>query len=199
MVVKSKDMIEGNEILIFDASAVYLPEEKGQAGFRIFGQQRLKRFGFNLQQNKDSQGGDVLVFNEGKTIIPFQTNSGILTLKTHQRNLSNNLRKRVEKAIESALNGDDDGDFCINASTSLLMNEANLTQVERDRLHHWRIGHRSAKNSKLNENCPVCNEGKKKIGSFKRNYEFIGNTKGPLQHYWRLYCDGYGGPRSLGD
>jgi hypothetical protein len=61
-----------------------LPEEKGQAGFRIFGQQRLKRFGFNLQQNKDSQGGDVLSFNEGKTIIPLITNSSILTLRTHE-------------------------------------------------------------------------------------------------------------------
>ncbi len=65
MVVRSKD-IEGNEILTFDASAVYLPEEKGQAGFRIFGQQRLKRFGFNLQQNKDSQECDVLVSTKEK-------------------------------------------------------------------------------------------------------------------------------------
>jgi hypothetical protein len=38
-----------------------------------------------------------------------------------------------------------------------------------------------------------------KTGTFKRNYEFCGSTRGEQKHYWRLYVDGYGGLRSMGD
>jgi hypothetical protein len=87
----------------------------------------------------------------------------------------------------------------VEIKTSLLMNEAYLTKEEAERLHHWRTGHRSQGKSTLNEDCPVCVEAKKKVGTFKRNYEFVGHTKGPVQPYWRLYCDGYGGQSSMGD
>ncbi len=53
------------------------------------------------------------------------------------------------------------------------MNEAKLSKLQLDRLHHWQIAHRSVKHSDLNDNCPVCAEGKKKTGSFKRNVEFV--------------------------
>jgi hypothetical protein len=79
------------------------------------------------------------------------------------------------------------------------MNEAYLSKEEAVRLHHWRIGHRSVGKSCLNEVCPVCVEGKKKVGSFKRNYEFQGHTVGPIIPYFRLYCDGYGGQGSMGE
>ena len=87
MVVAGKDM-EGKEVLIFDPSAVYLDEKYVEADFRIFGQQRLKAFGFNLLQQDESRGGDVLSYNNGNTIIPLLTNDGILALQTHQRKLS---------------------------------------------------------------------------------------------------------------
>jgi hypothetical protein len=45
----------------------------------------------------------------------------------------------------------------------------------------------------------VCIEGKKKTGTFKRNYEFCGSTRGEAEHYFRLYMDGYGGLHSMGD
>ncbi len=61
------------------------------------------------------------------------------------------------------------------------------------------MGHRSQGKATLNEDCPVCVEAKKKVGTYKRNYEFVGHTKGPVQPYWRLYCDGYGGQSSTGD
>ena len=61
------------------------------------------------------------------------------------------------------------------------MNEAYLTAEEAARLHHWRTAHRSQGKSKLNEDCPICVEGKKKIGTYKRNFEFMGHTKGPVR------------------
>jgi hypothetical protein len=198
MVVAGRD-IEGKEVLIFDPAAVYLDEKHVEADFRIFGQQRLKAFGFNLQQQDECRGGDVLSYNNGKTIIPLLTNAGILTLQTHKRKLSDDQSKLVEETIDGVLKGEDGLHYCIPVSTSLIMNEAYLSEVEAKRLLHWRIAHRSLGKYTPNENCPVCAEGKKKTGNFKRNYEFMGSTRGEAEHYWRLYCDGYGGQHSMGD
>ena len=95
MVVAARDS-NGSEVLIFDPSGVYLEEDSDQAEFRIFGQQRLKSFGFNLHQKKDSEGGDVLSYNDGQYIVPLQTNSGILALKTHDVALDPDQRNEVE-------------------------------------------------------------------------------------------------------
>jgi hypothetical protein len=198
MVVAGRDN-EGREILIMDPAAVYLEEDDVEADFRIFGQQRLKAFGFNLQQQDECQGGDVLVYNNGMATIPLLTNAGILALQTHQRRLTEDQLKRVEETIDNALRGEDGVNYCFSTSTTLILNEAYLSDVERERLLHWRIAHRSLGRGSLNENCPVCAEGKKKTGTFKRNYEFMGSTRGEAEHYWRLYCDGYGGQHSMGD
>jgi hypothetical protein len=198
MVVAGKDM-EGKEVLIFDPSAVYLDEKYVEADFRIFGQQRLKAFGFNLLQQDESRGGDVLSYNNGNIIIPLLTNDGILALQTHQRKLSEDQMKLVDETIEGALRRQDGLDYCIPVSTTMIMNEAYLSDIEAARLKHWRLAHRVEKNDHLNENCPVCAEGKKKTGTFKRNYEFMGSTRGEAEPYFRLYCDGYGGQNSMGD
>jgi hypothetical protein len=200
MVVEAIDN-EGNRIIMYDPSAVYLEDAVNQAEFRIFGQQRLKNFGFHLQQRKDEDGGDILNYNDGLTKIPLQTNGGILTLRTVQRSLTREQQESLEAKIDAALKGEDKTDYCLQVEikTSLLMNEAYLTKEEAERLHHWRMGHRSQGKAKLNEDCPICVEAKKKVGTFKRNYEFVGHTKGPVQPYWRLYCDGYGGQSSMGD
>ena len=53
MVVKTKDK-EGNEVLMFDPTAVYLdPDEldDSQARFRIFGPAKLKRVGLKIIQD----------------------------------------------------------------------------------------------------------------------------------------------------
>jgi hypothetical protein len=160
----------------------------------------MKKFGFNLHQQDDLNGGDILNYQNGQAKIPLQMHGGILTLKTVERTLTPEQLASLEKEIDGVLKGDDRHDYCLQVElkTSLLMNEAYLTRQEADRLHHWRIAHRAHKKSVLNEDCPVCIEGKKKVGSFKRNYEFLGHTKGPLKPYWRLYCDGYGGQNSMG-
>ncbi len=68
---------------------------------------------------------------------------------------------------------------------------------------HWRTAHRLGLKSKkdkhgLNENCVICDEGKRKVSGYKRNFEFMGVNSGPLRPYWRMYCDGYGGQGSMG-
>jgi hypothetical protein len=204
MVVEALDG-EGKRVIMYDPSAVYLRESVNQAGFRIFGQQRLKNFGFNLQQNDPQHGGDILNYNNGMRTIPLETNGGILTLKTVPLDLTSEQNKSLEKEIEGTLKrkGGEGNNYCLqvenptNEHTSLIMNEAYLSAEEAARLHHWRIGHRSVGKSCLNEVCPVCAEGKKKVGTFKRNYEFRGHTAGPIKPYFRLYCDGYGGQNSM--
>ena len=68
MVVKTKDS-EGNEVLMFDPSAVYLyPDELdvNQARFRIFGQAKLKRAGLKIVQDKYGNDEDYLVYRNGE-------------------------------------------------------------------------------------------------------------------------------------
>ncbi len=205
MVVEVLDH-DGKKVVMFDPSGVYLNDAVNQAGFRIFGQQRLKRFGFNLQQNDIQHGGDIMNYHNGLKTIPLQTSGGILTLQTIPLDLSPTLKWHLEGEIDKAIKGIGENHYCIQVEkfqverhTSLIMNEAHLSKEEAARLHHWRIGHRIEGKDGLNENCPVCIEGKKKVGSYKRNYEFHGHTVGPIKPYFRLYCDGYGGQNSMGE
>jgi hypothetical protein len=181
MVVRGKDT-EGKEILLYDPNGVYLREDHHQADFRIFGQQRLKRFGFKLVQRDALEGGDILDYQNGKINIPLITHAGILALKTYPLSITDDQRLELEDRIDSVLQGKDGADYCMEVSSTMLMNEAYLSDLEAARLHHWRIAHRSVKGSELNENCPVCAEGKKKTGHFKRNYEFMGSTRGEAEH-----------------
>ena len=112
MVVQGLDD-EGNEVAIFDPSGVYLKGSENQAEFRIFGQQRLKTFGFNLQQRAENEGGDVLQYQGGLKTIPLQTNGGILTLRTLNKSFSSDQRKFIEREIEGVLNGEDGKDYCL--------------------------------------------------------------------------------------
>ncbi len=74
MVVKTKDK-EGNEVLMFDSSAVYLdPDEldDSQARFRIFGQAKLKRAGLKIIQDKYGDDEDYLVYRNGRWKYPWR-------------------------------------------------------------------------------------------------------------------------------
>ncbi len=90
MVVKTKDK-EGNEVLVFDPSAVYLdPEEldDSQARFRIFGQAKLKRAGLKIVQDKYGDDEDYLVYWNGEMEIPMETNDDIVTVRTMSMDLT---------------------------------------------------------------------------------------------------------------
>jgi hypothetical protein len=202
MVVKAHDD-QGFDVLLIDPSGVLLADAANQAGFRIFGQQRLKKFGFNLVQDGDGNGIDHLMFKNGAVKIPLKTEAGILTLATYPLELGNNQMEALNRAIND-MDKDEDTDHCLRVvSSSLILNEAHLTSEERERLLHWRTAHRLGLKSKkdkhgLNENCVICDEGKRKVSGYKRNFEFMGVNSGPLRPYWRMYCDGYGGQGSMG-
>ncbi len=178
----------GNEVLVIDPSGVYLSESSNQAEFRIFGQQRLKKFGFNLVQDGDGNGLDHLVYKGGAIKIPLKEESGILTLATTPLQLD----KGDKEALESVIDGMDDEqdpDHCIRLTTaSLILNEAHLTSVERERLLHWRTAHRLGLKAKkdnhdLNENCVICDEGKRKTAGYKKQIEFMGVNAGSLRPF----------------
>jgi hypothetical protein len=87
----------------------------------------------------------------------------------------------------------------LGMTPSLILNEGKLTREEKARLEHWRMAHRKIKGDDLNENCPICAEGKRKTSSFKRNEEYREMVTKNLEPYWRMYVDGYGGQRSMGE
>ena len=95
--------------------------------------------------------------------------------------------------------------------SSLILNEAKLSDEEKAWLWHWRWGHSSFEgpvraskeldpadvltNTKLNVDCPICDKAHFKRKPFKRN--------DPLEHacdepFWKVYVDGYGGQGSMG-
>ncbi len=84
-----------------------------------------------------------------------------------------------------------------NTLPCLLMNIAKLSRVEQNRVYHWRHAHRSPIGEKYDKRCHTCEASKHK-STFKRNTCFQGTTVSTNVPYWRLYCDSYGGQRSMG-
>ena len=79
---------EGRQVFMVDTSGVYLNKPQSLQ-LRIFSQQRMKGVGFDLVQNKYGDGDDFLVYrtqsgkgNAKDTVIPLQTDDGILVLDT---------------------------------------------------------------------------------------------------------------------
>ena len=200
MVVKTKDK-EGNEVLMFDPSAVYLdPDEldDSQARFRIFGQAKLKRAGLKIIQDKYGDDEDYLVYRNGEMEIPMETNDDIVTVRTMPRDLTSEQNNKLEQYIEEVLGGSNRDQAFVKCN-SFIMNEANLSPEERARLAHWRQAHRQCGEGIIRENCPICEEGKRKTKGFKRNEEYRDVVTQSFPPYHRLYADGYGGQRSLGE
>jgi hypothetical protein len=84
MVVKTLDK-QGNEVLMFDPSGVYLNQanlDDSQARFRIFEQARLRRTGLRILQDKDGDNLDYLIYRGGEMEIPLETVDDIITVKT---------------------------------------------------------------------------------------------------------------------
>ena len=84
MVVKTLDR-QGNGVLIFDPSAVYLDQaelDETQARFRIFGQARLRQRGLGIVQDKNRDDLDYLTHKGGEIEIPLEIVDDIITVKT---------------------------------------------------------------------------------------------------------------------
>jgi hypothetical protein len=204
MVVLAEDD-KGNEVVLIDPAGVYLEEAVDQADFRILGQLRMQKFGFDLVQNGDGDGKNHLIYKRGEVKIPLGQDSGILTLATKAMALEPDEREILGELVDRLLEDDkDDGDHLLRVTrSSLVLNEAYLSREELERLMHWRTAHRislkpGSKKDGLNEDCVICDEAKRKTKGYKRNYEFKGLTSGPMKPYFRLYLDGYGGQSSMG-
>jgi hypothetical protein len=201
---------EGRQVFMVDTSGVYLNKPQSLQ-LRIFSQQRMKGVGFDLVQNKYGDGDDFLVYrtqsgkgNAKDTVIPLQTDDGILVLDTLPVSLNEPRQKQqVDAYILELLQKDSVGEHLFhmtkdNVCPVFVINEGKLTEVERVRLDHWRHAHRQISGMRHEERCPACEQAKHRTGSFKRNREFYGTGTATNIVYWRLYCDGYGGQRSLG-
>ena len=101
--------------------------------------------------------------------------------------------------------------ICAMGVSSLLLNEAKLSDEEKAWLWHWRWGHgdwmapiRASEGMdsadalasvKPNVDCAVCDKAHFKRGTFKRNDVHAHADEAP---YWTCYVDGYGGQESMG-
>jgi hypothetical protein len=135
MVVKTKDR-EGNEVLVFDPSAVYLdPDElkESQARFRIFGQAKLRRAGLKMVQDKYGNDEDYLVYRQGEMEIPMEINDDIVTMRTMPLDLTREQDENLGTYIEDVLvsNKEEQAFMKVVDCNSFIMNEANLSQEER--------------------------------------------------------------------
>jgi hypothetical protein len=164
MVVKTKDK-RGNEVLMFDPSAVYLnPDEldDSQARFRIFGQTKLKRAGLKIVQDKYGDDENYLVYRNGEMEIPMETIDDIVTVRTLPLALTEEQGVKLGQYIEMILGGNKkERAFMKVKCNSFIMNEANLSPEERARLAHWRQVHRQCGEGIIRENCPICEENKR--------------------------------------
>jgi hypothetical protein len=202
MLVSALDS-EGRRIFMVDPAGVLVASGDSQARLRIYGQQRMKRFGYHVVQ-EFSTGKDYLNYRDLIT-IPLTTTAGILMVKTIPWNLDENQKKRINSLVDDVISKSFDY-YCFlleeevgvgSPSPCLLMNIAKLSRVEQKRVYHWRHAHRSPIGEKYDERCHTCEASKHK-STFKRNTCFQGTTVSTNVPYWRLYCDAYGGQRSMG-
>jgi hypothetical protein len=145
--------------------------------------------------------------------------NGILMVKSIPWNANREQLKSLDLLIEDNANGvnnrycfavenswtepfgdlDADKDYIQRGEElpTIVINEAQLSQPERDRLDHWRFAHRSSSGKRYEEQCHACEQSKHK-SVFKRNNVFHSTSTSTGKPYWRLYGDAYGGQRSMG-
>ena len=218
LMIKAMDT-NGEEVFVVDPAGVYLISSKSQARLRIFGQQRMKFFGFFLQQNKFGDKEDYLVYKDQR-MFKMETKRGILMLKARAISSEERNDKQINVKIDVLLRDGKlrieefwkkDLDCCFGVNvlngkaeeddvsvTSLVVNEAKLTKLELARLDHWRMAHRTSTGERFIEPCQCCEMAKHK-SQFKKNARYNGTSISTGKPYWRLYVDGYGGQNSMGD
>ncbi len=171
----------------------------------------MKTFGFHLVQNKNKDDEDFLVYPSKhdcgngeikETSMPLETVDGILMLRTKSVYIDDRDWCVVNKHIKD-MRGEEKpkGEYLFTfdrqqrVAPVLMVNEAEFSLIEQNRLQHWRYGHRGKRHK---ERCPTCEQAKHKTGSFKRNISYFGTSESTLRVYWRLWCNAYGGQSSIG-
>jgi hypothetical protein len=198
---------KGNQVFMWDPAGVLIRGGENQARMRILGQQRMKRFGFNVVQDY-ATNKDHLNYRD-KINIPLTETNGILMIETQPWLITDERLAMLESLVEQSIE-DTTRDHCYQITENkspthhevdpcpvLIINEAKLTKEERDRLDHWRHAHRSSTGERFKERCHTCEQAKHKA-TYKRNEFYHGTTTSTNQPYFRLYADGYGGQHSMG-
>jgi len=194
---------QGRQTFLLDPGGVLIASSEKQARLRIFGQQRVKRFGYHVVQDYVSNT-DTLNYKDNIK-IPLETIRGILMVKTIPWNMNPKQMERLNDLVDDVIARKVD-DYCFqiteevgeeNTLPLLMMNEAKLSRVEKNRIWHWRHAHRAPTGERYTERCHTCEASKHK-SVFKPNAAFNGTTVSTNVPYWRLYSDAYGGQRSLG-
>jgi hypothetical protein len=202
MLVSTRDK-DGKQTFLLDPAGVFVASSEKQARLRIYGQQRMKEFGFYVVQDYAS-GNDYLNYRDMRE-IPLTTTSGILMVETIPWNLTESQMGKMNKLVDDVISRTIDH-YCFQLEDErtvndtlpcLAMNISKLSRVETNRIYHWRHAHRSPIGERYTEKCHTC-EASKHNSTYKRNVEFLGTTVSTNVPYWRLYSDAYGGQRSMG-
>ncbi len=105
MVIKLRDK-DGHVVFIVDPAGVYLKSSTSQSRLRILGQQRMKAFGFNIQQNKFDDNLDYLVYRDSR-MFSLDTKRGILLLKTILNDKNERNSKPLNLAVDRIVSRED--------------------------------------------------------------------------------------------
>ena len=104
LVVATKDE-HGTLLYMMDPAGVFL-DKASSSQLRILGQQRMKKFGFDLIQYKNGDGQDFLVYRsksdqfQKATNLPLITKDGILLMKTWEVKFSEQQKAEVKKHVK---------------------------------------------------------------------------------------------------
>ena len=98
MLIKLED-VNGHVVFVVDPEGVYLKSSNSQSRLRILGQQRMKAFGFNIQQNKFGDNLDYLVYQNSR-MFQLETKRSILLLKTMHINQIERKSKSLNSAVD---------------------------------------------------------------------------------------------------
>ncbi len=139
MLVSTLDS-EGRQTFMVDPAGVLVESSENQSRLRIYGQQRMKKFGYHVVQDFSS-GEDYLNYRDLRK-IPLTTMNGILMVETCPWNLDDKQMERVNKIVDEVVSKSLDH-FCFQLETEvsvgntlpcLVMNVAKLARVEQSRI-----------------------------------------------------------------
>jgi hypothetical protein len=100
MLVSTRDK-EGKQTFLLDPAGVFVASSEKQARLRIYGQQRMKEFGFYVVQDYAS-GNDYLNYRDMRE-IPLTTTSGILMVETIPWNLTESQMGKMNKLVDDVI------------------------------------------------------------------------------------------------
>jgi hypothetical protein len=100
---------KGNKVFMWDPAGVLIKGGENQARMRISGQQRMKRFGFNVVQEY-ATNKDHFIYRD-QINIPLTENNGILMIETQPWLITDEQLAKLESLVEQAIE-DTTRDYC---------------------------------------------------------------------------------------